>query len=128
MQLLINNKYQDIVDTVRNLMRDLRSMKNRYKLAVHTSTVPEIDNETRWGSQLRILKSFSKLYDVLSLCGFVEKTIDLIPTVATKNKVDILISILKDIEIGHEDEADTFVFSAEDIGDVLYEILQRYRR
>ena len=46
-----------------------------------------------------MLKSFSKLCDILSVCGFADKTINNIPTVAAKNKIDALITILADIEI-----------------------------
>ena len=94
-KLLFKSKeYDDLVDAVRQLMKDLRSMKNRYKLAVHTSISPEIDNETRWGSQLKILLSFIALYEFLSMCAFSDKTIGLIPNATQKRQIE---SLIKDL-------------------------------
>jgi len=45
------------------------------------------------------VRSYLKLYDILSMCGFEEKTVNLISTVATKIEIDASILILTDIEI-----------------------------
>ena len=78
-------------------------MKNRYKLAVHTSISPEIDNDTRRGSQLKMLLSFIGIYDYLLLCAFSDKTIVLIPNATQKRQVEGLIKVLAQIEVVNKD-------------------------
>ena len=84
-------------------MKDLRSLKNRYKLVFHTSFSSEIYNNTRRGSKLKMLSSFVDIHRFLSMCAFSDKTIDLIPNAIQKRQVESLIKILYQIEVVNKD-------------------------
>jgi hypothetical protein len=78
----IKANYKELMEEVHALMADLRTMKNRYKLQVHTNVRPELENDTRWMSGLAMLISFDKLYHILPNCGLKPKTLALIPSAA----------------------------------------------
>jgi len=86
----IKANYKELMEEVHALMADLRTMKNRYKLQVHTTDRPELENDTRWMSSLTILNSFDKLYPILQNCGLKPNTLSLIPSAAKKYQLDEL--------------------------------------
>jgi len=69
----------------------------------YTSISPEIDNDTRWASQLKMLLSFIDLYYFLSIRTFSDETIDLIPNATKKRKVESLIKSFAQIEVVNKD-------------------------
>ena len=71
----IKANYKELMEEVHALMADLRTMRNRYKLRVHTKVRPELENDTRWMSSLTMLTSFDKLYPILQNCGLNTKTL-----------------------------------------------------
>ena len=93
----IKANYKELMEEVHALMADLRTMKNRYKLRVHTKVRPEIENDTRWMSSLPMLTSFDKLYPILQKCGLKPKTLELIPSAAKKYQLDELRNLLLQI-------------------------------
>jgi len=93
----IKANYKELMEEVHALMADLRTMKNRYKLQVHTNVRPELENDTRWMSGLAMLISFDKLYPILPNCGLKPKTLALIPSAAKKYKLDKLQKLLLQI-------------------------------
>ena len=93
----IKANYKELMEEVHALMADLRTMKNRYKLRVHTKVRPEIENDTRWMSSLPMLTSFDKLYPILQKCGLKPKTLASIPSAVKKYKLDELRNLLLQI-------------------------------
>jgi hypothetical protein len=74
--------YSQMVDKVQALMIDLRSLKNKVKLAVHTSLSPQLRNDTRWGSTYRMLLKYKKLCEATNNfrdCAFKVGTRNLVP-------------------------------------------------
>lgn len=78
----VNPVYSQMVDKVQALMIDLRSLKNKVKLAVHTSLSPQLRNDTRWGSTYRMLLKYKKLCEATNNfrdCAFKVGTRNLVP-------------------------------------------------
>ena len=64
-------------------MVELKSLKNKVKLAVHTSLCPQLRNDTRWGSTYRMLEKYLKLCEETNHfrdCAFKAGTRNLIPS------------------------------------------------
>lgn len=56
-----NPAYFRMVDKVQALMVDLKTLKNKVKVAMHTSLCPQLRNDTRWGSTYAMLVKYLKL-------------------------------------------------------------------
>lgn len=79
----VNPEYYRLVIKVQDLMVELKSLKNKVKLAVHTSLCPQSRNDTRWGSTYRMLEKYLKLCEETNHfrdCAFKAGTRNLIPT------------------------------------------------
>ena len=79
----VNPEYSRLVFKVQDLMVELKSLKNKVKLAVHTSLCPQLRNDTRWGSTYRMLEKYLKLCEETNHfrdCAFKAGTRNLIPS------------------------------------------------
>ena len=79
----VNPLYFRLVQKVQALMIDLRTLKNKVKLAVHTSLSPELKNDTRWGSVYKMLKKYIELCEETNHfrdCAFKAATRNLVPS------------------------------------------------
>ena len=83
---------------VHNLMTNLKSLKNRVRLAVVTNLAPETRNDTRWRSIYLMLKKYLRLVqetDNFRKCAFERDTRNLIPE--DDDTEDSVFSTVKDI-------------------------------
>ena len=72
-----------MVVKVQALMVDLKTLKNKVKVAMHTSLCPQLRNDTRWGSTYAMLVKYLKLSEATNHfrdCSFKAGTRNLIPT------------------------------------------------
>ena len=79
----INPEYFRLIEKVQSLMLDLRSLKNKVKLAVHTALCPQLRNDTRWGSTYRMLLKYVSLCEATNHfrnCAFKAGTRNLVPS------------------------------------------------
>ena len=77
-----NPAYFRMVDKVQALMVDLKTLKNKVKVAMHTSLCPQLRNDTRWGSTYAMLVKCLKLSEATNHfrdCSFKAGTRNLIP-------------------------------------------------
>lgn len=75
-------KWFEAISRVHALMVNLKSLKNRVKLAFVTQLNPEVRNETRWRSTYLMLRKYLKLVketDNFRKCSFERATLNLIP-------------------------------------------------
>jgi hypothetical protein len=89
----------DVVKKVHNLMVELSTLKNSYKLNAKTSLRPEIEQDTRWGSTYHMLLKYLRLLPFLPQCAFSNATKSFFLTAEEDNQVQLLCDQLKQIEI-----------------------------
>jgi len=106
----VNPAYSRMVAKVQALMVELKSLKNKVKLAVHTSLCPQLRNDTRWGSTYRMLLKYIKLCDATNHfrdCAFRAGTRNLVPVFQRLNDEEQseheviveMVALLKDFEM-----------------------------
>ena len=69
-------------ETPARSMVDLKTLKNKVKVAMHTSLCPQLRNDTRWGSTYAMLVKYLKLSEATNHfrdCSFKAGTRNLIP-------------------------------------------------
>ena len=109
-----NPEYFNLVLKVQSLMVDLRTLKNKIKLAVHTNLNPQLRNDTRWGSTYAMLQKYLELCKATNHfkeCSFSRSTKNLIPiykldedsdneeaTLTEHDKIVELTNLLKEFE------------------------------
>ena len=79
----VNPEYFRLIAKVQALMVELRTLKNKVKLAVHTALCPQLRNDTRWGSTFRMLLKYLALCEATNHfrdCAFKRDTRNLIPS------------------------------------------------
>jgi hypothetical protein len=78
-----NATYYRLVEKVQNLMVDLKTLKNKVKLAVCTPLCPELKNDTRWGSVYKMMLKYVALCEATNHfrdCSFKAATRNLVPS------------------------------------------------
>jgi hypothetical protein len=91
-------KYYDITQKIHTLHVALRTLKNAYKLAAKTPLTPHLDQETRWSSMFKMIRSNKEINDILPTCAFDFATRRLFLTELEKEEADELLEFLKKIE------------------------------
>ena len=106
----VSPAYSRTVAKVQALVVDLRSLKNKVKLAVHTSLCPQLRSDTRWGSTYRVLVKYIKLCDATNHfrdCALRAGTRNLVPVYQRLNDSEQseheviveMVALLKDFEV-----------------------------
>jgi len=89
----------ELVQKVHNLMVELMTLKNSFKLNAKTSLRPVIEQDTRWGSTYHMLLKYLKLLPFLPQCAFTDATRMLFLTEDEDDDIRVLCNQLKEVEI-----------------------------
>ena len=93
-----DGKFYAITQKIRKLHVALRTLKNTYKLSARGSVMPHLDQETRWSSMFKMVKSNHALNDILPTCAFDLETRRLFLTELEKEEAFELQEFLEKIE------------------------------
>ena len=93
-----SSPYHAIVKKVNELMVELRTLKNKYKLASKTKLTAVKKNDTRWGSTHAMIKRCLELRDVLPTCAFSEEILEMIPTAAEYRRMEEFMTVLNNCQ------------------------------
>jgi hypothetical protein len=89
----------ELVKKVHNLMVELSTLKNSFKLNAKTSLRPVTEQDTRWGSTYHMLLKYLKLLPFLPQCAFSDATKAFFLTEDEDEDIRLLCNQLQEVEI-----------------------------